>query len=160
MLCRKLATIAAVVLGLLALAAGTASATTTAVRHHTSRHYTRGFLAYKYALRQHGKWYCWGGTGPSCFDCSGLVYEAYRREHLYIGRTTNDMLSSGQLIRVSARQAHRGDLAFYGTGHVELWASRHRTYGAHDTGSRIGYLRWNSYWHPTAYYRVRGARTR
>jgi hypothetical protein len=66
------------------------------------------------------------------------------------------MLASGRLIRV--RHPRRGDLAFYGTGHVELYDRGHYTFGAHDTGSRIGFLRFNSYWHPTAYYRVRTGR--
>src|SRR5258708_924060 len=30
-----------------------------------------------FASRQVGKRYCWGGTGPSCFDCSGLVSRAW-----------------------------------------------------------------------------------
>jgi hypothetical protein len=114
-------------------------------------------LAYRWAVKQHGKPYCWGGTGPSCYDCSGLVYAAYRHLHIYFGRTTYQMLHSGKLIRISHARARRGDLAFYGTGHVELFDTGHVTYGAHDSGSRIGWIHFNSYWHPTAYYRVRGA---
>ena len=33
--------------------------------------------AIAYARQQLGKPYLWGGTGPSAFDCSGLVMEAY-----------------------------------------------------------------------------------
>ncbi len=78
-----------------------------------SRHPLR-VIAYDYAVSQRGKWYCWGGSGPSCYDCSGLVSAAYRHVHILIGRTTYDMLRSGRLIRISRPQARRGDLAFYG----------------------------------------------
>ncbi len=114
------------------------------------------YLAYEYALKQHGKWYCWGGTGPSCYDCSGLVYAAYGNIHIWLGRTTYDMLRSGRLVRVSHAQARRGDLAFFGTGHVELVDRANITFGAHESGTRIGWAWSNSYWHPTAYYHVNG----
>lgn len=114
-------------------------------------------IAYDYAVAQRGKWYCWGGTGPSCYDCSGLVWAAYRHVHIFLARTTYGMLQSGQLIRISASQARRGDLAFYGPGHVELVDFPSVMFGAETTGTRIGWTRSNPYWHPTAYYRVRGA---
>ncbi len=128
-----------------------AHAATQAVRHPLR------YTAYEYATAQGGKWYCWGGTGPSCYDCSGLVYAAYRHVHILLGRTTYDMLSSGRLRRISHAQARRGDLAFFGTGHVELFDHSNITFGAHASGTRIGYARFGSYWHPTAYYRVRNA---
>jgi hypothetical protein len=114
-------------------------------------------IAYDYAVGQAGKWYCWGGTGPSCYDCSGLVYEAYLHVDINIGRTTYDMLDSGRLVRISESQAKRGDLAFYGSGHVELVDHGDITFGAHNVGQRIGWITWNAYWYPTAFYRVRGA---
>lgn len=114
-------------------------------------------IAYDYAVAQAGKWYCWGGTGPSCYDCSGLVYEAYLRVGIDIGRTTYEMLDSSRLVRISQSQARRGDLAFYGSGHVELVDHGDITFGAHSTGQRIGWITWNTAWYPTAFYRVRGA---
>ena len=117
----------------------------------------RRIIAYDYAVAQAGKWYCWGGTGPSCYDCSGLVYEAYLRVDIDLGRTTYDMLDSGELIRIRAGQARRGDLAFFGDGHVEFVDHGPITFGAHTTGQQIGWITTNSAWHPTAYYRVRGA---
>ncbi len=131
-----------------------AHAATRTIRH------SKSWIAYKYATAQRGKWYCWGGAGPSCYDCSGLVSAAYRHAHIWLGRTTYDMLNSGRLIRISHAQARPGDLAFYGTGHVELFVRGDITFGAHDAGTRIGWLRFNGYWQPTAYYRVRGAAQR
>jgi cell wall-associated NlpC family hydrolase len=148
---RMLVIMASVTLAALAFSARPAHAATSAIRHPLRT------IAYDYAIAQHGKWYCWGGSGPSCYDCSGLVYAAYRRAHIVLGRTTYDMLRSRRLIRISRAQARQGDLAFYGTGHVELYDRADITFGAHDTGSRIGWMRFNSYWEPTAYYRVNGA---
>ena len=110
--------------------------------------------AYIWAIAQRGKPYVWGGTGPYGFDCSGLVMEAYAHaDHRYLPRTTYEMLASRMLVRTYAPR--KGDLAFYGSGHVELWSGRHSTFGAHDSGSRIGWIRWNGYWHPSGFYRVR-----
>jgi cell wall-associated NlpC family hydrolase len=114
-------------------------------------------LAYDYAVSQAGKMYCWGGTGPSCYDCSGLLYMAYQGEGLWIGRTTYDMLDNRRLVRIKASQARRGDLAFFGTGHVMMVDRANIVFGATTYGQRIGWLRTNSVWHPTAYYRIRGA---
>lgn len=105
-----------------------------------------------------GDWYAYGGAGPRVFDCSGLVYWASHRLGVNMPRTTGGMLSqgvsSGLLYRVSSPR--RGDLAFYGTGHVEFvttWS--HTTFGAQHTGTRVGWHHWNSYWHPTMYFRIR-----
>lgn len=111
--------------------------------------------AYLWAVAQRGKPYVWGGTGPYGFDCSGLVMEAYARaDRVYLPRTTYAMLGSWHLVRTSSPR--KGDLAFYGSGHVELWSGRHSTFGAHDSGSRIGWIRWAyPYWYPTEFMRVR-----
>ena len=104
-----------------------------------------------------GHWYCWGGTGPSCYDCSGAVMTAYVHEGIRFGRSTTAMLGSGRLIRESERQARRGDLAFYGTGHVEFFVRPGHTFGALNSGTRVGWHTWNAWWHPTMFFRVRGA---
>jgi cell wall-associated NlpC family hydrolase len=36
------------------------------------------FFAVMYAEAQIGKPYCYAGTGPSCFDCSGLTMKAWQ----------------------------------------------------------------------------------
>lgn len=98
-------------------------------------------------------WYGWGGTGPGVYDCSGLVRAAYAAIGIHLPRTTYDMLADhAQLRRVSTPQ--RGDLAFYGSGHVELYAHGHYTFGAHDTGSQVGWIGFGGWWQPTAYYEV------
>eukprot|EP00727_Mastigamoeba_balamuthi_P013070 m51a1_g8386 hypothetical protein (152) ;mRNA; f:199060-199580 len=57
---------------------------------------TTGETALAYARAMIGKPYCWGGTGPSCFDCSGLTMKAYAAEGVSIPRTSQDQCVSGQ----------------------------------------------------------------
>ena len=108
--------------------------------------------ALRWAERQAGKWYCFGGTG-GCFDCSGLVMSAYRHAGISIPRTTYGMLASPKLHRIAASQRQRGDLAFYGSGHVELVTAR-GTFGAAAPGTRVGWHHPSAWWHPTMYFRV------
>jgi hypothetical protein len=106
-----------------------------------------------------GDWYFYGGAGPSAFDCSGLVYWAAGQIGLKNWpRSTYDLLStgvsSGRLVRTWNPQ--RGDLAFYGSGHVEIntvWY--HVTFGAQTWGTRVGWHHWGGWWAPTAFYRIR-----
>jgi cell wall-associated NlpC family hydrolase len=101
-----------------------------------------------------GDWYSYGSAGPYTFDCSGLVYWASHRLGVNMPRTTYGMLASSLLYRVYSPR--RGDLAFYGTGHVEfvtMWY--HTTFGAQNSGTRVGWHRWNAYWYPTMYFRIR-----
>jgi cell wall-associated NlpC family hydrolase len=110
---------------------------------------------WRYAVDQRGKPYIWGGTGPRGYDCSGLVYAAYRAAGIVLPRTTYEMLRSARLIRIAKSQAQRGDLAFFGTGHVELYDSGELTYGAQEPGTVIGFHGMNAFWQPTMYFRVR-----
>ena len=67
-----------------------------------------------YALAQRGKPYRWGATGPDAFDCSGIVYMAYRHAGLTIPRTTFGQWPFGVRIRPGEEQP--GDLVFFNTG--------------------------------------------
>jgi len=112
-------------------------------------------IALRWAERQAGKWYCFGGTG-GCFDCSGLVMAAYAHAGMGIPRTTYGMLASLKLRQIPASQRKRGDLAFYGSGHVEL-VTAGGTFGAAAPGTRVGWHHPSGSWHPTMYFRINGA---
>lgn len=123
-------------------------------RHHPHRRFVPlRLIAFHHALTHKGAWYVWGGTGPSGFDCSGLVYRSYIEAGLTLGRDTYGMLAE------AARGLHlhftshprKGMLAFFGSGHVELFVRPGLTFGAHHTGTRIGFRTYNAYWHPTEY---------
>lgn len=106
-----------------------------------------------------GCWYVYGATGPCSngYDCSGLIYAAARQLGITLPRTTYGMLAgSTHLYRIPLSSIRRGDLVFYGTGHVEINTSwPHTSFGAHHTGTRVGWREWNSYYHPTMAMRFR-----
>jgi cell wall-associated NlpC family hydrolase len=66
--------------------------------------------AIAYARAQLGKPYCWGGQGPSCFDCSGLVFSAYAAAGIQLARTTFLWAQDGPQVPLSRIQP--GDLLF------------------------------------------------
>ncbi|PZG16976.1 C40 family peptidase [Nonomuraea aridisoli] len=68
----------------------------------------------EYALAQRGKPYLWGGTGPDAFDCSGVIYAAYRAAGLSIPRTTFGQWPFG--VKVLEGQEQPGDLVFFNSG--------------------------------------------
>lgn len=67
-----------------------------------------------YARRQIGKPYIWGGTGPVGYDCSGIVYAAYKAAGVTIPRTTFEQWPFG--VRIPAGQEQSGDLVFFSSG--------------------------------------------
>ena len=104
-----------------------------------------------------GCWYSYGGSSCSPgYDCSGLVMAAFGHgAGISLPHSTYAMLGNRHLHRIALSQARRGDLMFYGSGHVEIntiWY--HQTFGAHHSGQRVGWAKWSSWWHPTAAYRV------
>lgn len=115
--------------------------------------------AFYWARTKAGDPYVYGATGPNAFDCSGLVYAAYRHVGISIPRTTYDMVAavaSGRLFYVD--HPRKGDLAFYGTGHVEFYTRYGHSFGALDSGNPVWWHReWPGSWWPTFYLRVRGA---
>ncbi|MGP4095798.1 C40 family peptidase [Nonomuraea sp. KM90] len=68
----------------------------------------------EFALAQRGKPYLWGGTGPDSFDCSGVIFAAYRAAGLSIPRTTFGQWPFG--VKVLAGQEQPGDLVFFNSG--------------------------------------------
>ncbi|MEU9042595.1 MULTISPECIES: C40 family peptidase [unclassified Kitasatospora] len=84
--------------------------------------------AVDYALAQLGKPYVWGGNGPSGYDCSGLVQQAYRRAGISLPRVADDQYAA--TTPISAGQLRRGDLVF--------WSDSGRASGIHHVGIYLG----------------------
>jgi cell wall-associated NlpC family hydrolase len=119
----------------------------------------RGASVLAVAETRTGDWYAYGADGPSTFDCSGLVTWAARQLGIGMPRDTGEMLSQGVAAGILVRTWHpvAGDLAFYGTEHVELVDHGHDiTFGAQRSGTRVGPHRWypGSGWQPTEYFQV------
>jgi peptidoglycan DL-endopeptidase CwlO len=79
-----------------------------------------------FAWAQVGKRYCWGGTGPSCFDCSGLVQRAWGRVGVRLPRTADAIASELPEVPLSregneTRSLRAGDILWW-PGHVGLYA--------------------------------------
>ncbi len=114
--------------------------------------------AFDAARTRAGDPYVYGDAGPSAFDCSGLVQWAYRQAGISLPRDTFEMLAavaSGLLIPESTPR--KGDLAFFGTGHVELFVRPGHTFGAQQSGTPVWWHPYSGWWHPTMWFRVRGA---
>lgn len=82
-----------------------------------------------FAWAQVGKRYCWGGTGPACFDCSGLVQRAYAAAGVRVPRTADAIATDLPEIRLNEVQA--GDILWW-PGHVGLYAGNGRVVEALD----------------------------
>jgi cell wall-associated NlpC family hydrolase len=93
-----------------------------------------------YARRQVGVPYSWGGTSPNAgFDCSGLVYAAYRSIGRAIPHSSWEQLRMGLPVRFA--RLRPGDLLFTeGGGHVVLVVSKKSAISAPQTGERVRYV--------------------
>ena len=67
--------------------------------------------AIAFARAQLGKRYCWGGNGPNCFDCSGLVQSAWRAAGAQLPRTTDAQARA--LVAVPLEDVRPGDIFWW-----------------------------------------------
>jgi cell wall-associated NlpC family hydrolase len=80
---------------------------------------SRANAAVAFADAQVGKSYCWGGMGPSCFDCSGLVREAWGAAGVNVPHSSSAIAS--ELTEVPGDEARPGDVLWW-PGHVAIYA--------------------------------------
>lgn len=100
--------------------------------------------------------YVWGATGPTSFDCSGLLLWAYAQAGVPLPRTSRQQYAG--LPRIPLSELAPGDLVFYATdvtqpttiSHVSMYVGNGLSVYAPRTGSfvKIG---------PTGYGRIIGA---
>ncbi|MFJ4904857.1 NlpC/P60 family protein [Streptomyces sp. NPDC093249] len=86
-----------------------------------------------------GKPYVWGATGPSAFDCSGLMVWSYRQAGISLPRTSSAQRYAGR--RVPLSQAQPGDLVTYrgDASHVAIYAGGGQVIHAPYPGARVRY---------------------
>jgi peptidoglycan DL-endopeptidase CwlO len=96
-----------------------------------------GTRALKYALAKVGDPYVWGATGPSSFDCSGLVVWAYAQEGISLPHYTGALWNSG--MHVSRDALEPGDLVFFyaDISHVGIYLGNGLMVAAPRTGENV-----------------------
>ncbi|MET9569898.1 C40 family peptidase [Streptomyces virginiae] len=108
-----------------------------------------------FARAQVGKAYVMGGTGPSSFDCSGLVQAAYRQAGISLPRMSQAQSSAGTSVSLNALQP--GDILYWGSKgsayHVALYVGGGKFVGAQNPSTGI-VERSLSYDRPTGAVRV------
>ena len=92
--------------------------------------------AVAYAYSKLGDPYVYGATGPSSFDCSGLVQAAWASAGVAIPRTTYEQVAA--LPAVSTNDLQPGDLLFFdGDGHVGMYVGGGYLIDAPQTGENV-----------------------
>ncbi|MEV3904797.1 peptidoglycan hydrolase RipC [Mycobacterium sp. NPDC050551] len=71
----------------------------------------QGAVAVQAALSRIGSPYSWGGSGPSAFDCSGLVMWSFQQAGISLPHSSQALARGGQA--VSMDQMQPGDLVTY-----------------------------------------------
>ncbi|WP_282691839.1 NlpC/P60 family protein [Streptomyces sp. CC208A] len=86
-----------------------------------------------------GKPYVWGATGPTGFDCSGLMVWSYRQAGISLPRTSAAQRHAGRQVPLS--QAQPGDLVTYrgDASHVAIYAGNGQVIHAPYPGARVRY---------------------
>ena len=82
---------------------------------------SRAQSALNFALAQLGKPYIWGGTGPTGYDCSGLMMASWGKAGVSLPRTAAAQYAAGTPVSTSDLQP--GDLVFLypGITHVGMY---------------------------------------
>jgi peptidoglycan DL-endopeptidase CwlO len=94
--------------------------------------------AIAYARSQLGKPYCYAGSGPACFDCSGLTMQAWGAAGVRMPHYSGAQYSMFPHVPLNAMQP--GDLVFWGPGgseHVGLYIGGGQMIAAPSTGDVV-----------------------
>jgi peptidoglycan DL-endopeptidase CwlO len=96
----------------------------------------RGGAALGYAQQQLGKQYCYAGTGPSCFDCSGLTMMSWRAAGVSLPHNSEAQYNSFPRVPMNALAG--GDVVWY-PGHVGLYAGNGAVIHASSSNNAVRY---------------------
>ena len=110
----------------------------------------------KFAENYLGVPYVYGGSSPSGFDCSGLVYYVFRNLGYSVPRTASAQYYAGTPIKKSDLQP--GDLVFFqntsgkGISHVGIYVGNGQFIHAPSTGKVVSYANLNSTYYTSHYF--------
>lgn len=106
-------------------------------------------VAVRYAKKQLGTPYSWGGGSPSGptfgigrgsgtrgFDCSSLLQAAWAAQGVKIPRTTYGQIKTGRAVK-GIGNAIPGDLLFPSAGHVQMYIGNGKVIEAPYTGGHV-----------------------
>jgi cell wall-associated NlpC family hydrolase len=99
----------------------------------------KGVLALKAAMTRFDSPYVWGATGPGTFDCSGLVYWAFKRVGITLPRSSAAQSQVGR--PVAKNDLRPGDLIFFyrPVSHVGIYAGDGKVLNAVQSGDVVRY---------------------
>ncbi|MER7839271.1 NlpC/P60 family protein [Streptomyces sp. NPDC096040] len=86
-----------------------------------------------------GKPYVWGASGPTGFDCSGLMQWSYAHAGIHLPRTSQEQRYAGHQVPLS--QARPGDLVVYRSdaSHVGMYVGNGQVIHAPYPGAPVRY---------------------
>ncbi|MFD3517315.1 NlpC/P60 family protein [Streptomyces sp. NPDC058657] len=96
-----------------------------------------GAAAMAQARTKIGAPYDWGNKGPNAFDCSGLVYWAFKQVNVTVGGSTYTQESAGRKI-YNRSELRPGDLVFFNNlQHVGFYAGNGMSLHAPKPGTNV-----------------------
>ncbi|MEU2716113.1 C40 family peptidase [Streptomyces sp. NPDC007205] len=120
----------------------TLSATTDTGSTSTSTSTATGSAAavISFVKAQIGKAYVSGATGPTAYDCSGLVQTAFKQVGISLPRVSQDQSTQGTQVSLSDLQP--GDILYWGSAgsayHVAVYVGDGMFVGAQNPSSGVG----------------------
>lgn len=103
--------------------------------------------AVRYAYKQIGDRYRYGGTGPVTWDCSGLAGGSWRKAGVNLPRITTSIYAAVR-VKVSYRSMRPGDLIFFygGRSHMGIYVGKGYMIHAPSTGKRVQKVKLSGYY--------------
>lgn len=121
-----------------------------------------GFIAEMQKLGSNAKGYQWTATGPSYYDCSGLVWRALKNLGIYNGLrfTTHTFAAQSKTFASQVKNPAPGDIVLWVNHHMGVVTGTDRFYSARSKKTGIGESKISTFrGSAPVYYRLKGKAT-